>query len=490
MGIVVDGDVGHGAHRTVWDLRDPVCQAHLMNLANATNAEPDALADRSGPSAALIMARQIGALMAILPVVGLLLVVVADLVPTQQVVDHLVEGVESGELTANQYHQSAFGNQVDEFTDCVAVTIGLGNRPGVNPVESAIRSPTLGSCATTTNNLQSYVNGAGLERQYDYFRYWHGYAIFTRPLIAGFGLGAARLVAFVALLSLTSGLAWSVARRHRVITSAALLAPFVLTTDFADLGAGTSHVYGAIAVIGSSWLAYELVARNSSVGRVAAASMIAGGIVVYADLLTMPPGGWALCSALVGLAVASRHAGRDLADRIGASALFWLFGYSWMWMCKWFMAGVVVGFDRVSDDITSQASLRIDGDHADVDQRWLAAINKNVDLWWAMPLTKVVVLALALAVLVVVRQRMANAPSELRWSDRLLIATPAALPLIWYELLRNHSQVHAWFTYRSVAIAVGIVAAAFVAQLTTDDAAVPAAPDRRRDREPAGTSAS
>ena len=32
----------------------------------------------------------------------------------------------------------------------------------------------------------------------------------------------------------------------------------------------------------------------------------------------------------------------------------------------------------------------------------------------------------------------------------------------WYEVLSNHSQVHAFFTYRSVPAAVGVVVAASV----------------------------
>ena len=43
-----------------------------------------------------------------------------------------------------------------------------------------------------------------------------------------------------------------------------------------------------------------------------------------------------------------------------------------------------------------------------------------------------------------------------------LLAAPALIVPLWYEVLSNHSQVHAFFTYRSVAAAVGIGVAACV----------------------------
>ena len=65
---------------------------------------------------------------------------------------------------------------------------------GTNPLESAIRSPTLGNCESTTERIDTYLAGDGLERSYDYYRYWHGYAVISRPLLAVVGLAGLRLL--------------------------------------------------------------------------------------------------------------------------------------------------------------------------------------------------------------------------------------------------------------------------------------------------------
>lgn len=43
---------------------------------------------------------------------------------------------------------------------------------------------------------------------------------------------------------------------------------------------------------------------------------------------------------------------------------------------------------------------------------------------------------------------------------------PALVPFVWFEVLRNHSQIHAFFTFRSVAVSVGIVIVAALAPTT------------------------
>ena len=96
--------------------------------------------------------------------------------------------------------------------------------------------------------------------------------------------------------------------------------------------------------------------------------------------------------------------------------------------------------------------------------------------------------ALLVAFVVVWRRRGRWGPPADRWVDRLIIASPAVIPLVWYEILKNHSQVHVWFTYRSIALVIGIVAAAAVIGLRPlADAARAVTDDAQRDRQPVGS---
>lgn len=75
-----------------------------------------------------------------------------------------------------------------------------------------------------------------------------------------------------------------------------------------------------------------------------------------------------------------------------------------------------------------------------------------------------------------------------RLIDRLIVASPALIPIVWSEILKSHIQVHVRFTYRSIPIAVGVIEAASAIVLRpVVDAGEPthATGDARRDRQQA-----
>ncbi len=138
-------------------------------------------------------------LLVALPIVGLVLVVLADAIPDRPIARHLGVEILNERLTTEDYGTALSGHQIDRFTDCIGITIGLGSPPGTNTIESAISSPTLGKCSEAVPRLQSYLDGDGLEQSYPYYRYWHGYSVVLRPLLAVVGLQGTRVVMLVAL---------------------------------------------------------------------------------------------------------------------------------------------------------------------------------------------------------------------------------------------------------------------------------------------------
>jgi len=410
-------------------------------------------------------------LLLVLPVAGFVLVLVADAIPDRAITRHLGVEILDERLTTEDYGPALTGHEIDRFTDCIGITIGLGSPPGTNPVESAISSPTLGKCSEAVPRLQSYLDGEGLEQAYPYFRYWHGYSALLRPSIALVGLQGTRVVMLVALVGTLLGLGRSLARRHGRAVPLVLLTPFVVTTDFIELPGSLPHATGTLAILATSWIAHEVIARSATWSRAAAVGIFGGATVVYLDILTIPAGGWALCAAVTGLAASPLLGGGALALRSVAAATGWIVGYSWMWFTKWVLASFVFGIERVVDVIRFTTENRISGDNGNIDDGLVASIRANASVWWSQPLAGVTVALLAVAVIVTWRRRGRWSPPPRRWADRLVLAAPALVPLVWYELLRNHSQVHVWFTYRSIPLALGIVAAALVI-------ALPAAPQR------------
>jgi hypothetical protein len=439
-------------------------------------------------------ARRLGGLallLVALPLVGFALVVIADAIPDRAITRHLGTEILNERLTTEDYGTALSGHEIDRFTDCIGITIGLGSPPGTNTIESAISSPTLGSCSEAIPRLQSYLDGEGLEQNYPYYRYWHGYSVVLRPLLALVGLQGTRVLMLVALAGVLLGLGRSLSRRHGRAVPLVLLAPFVLTTDFIELPGSLPHATGALAILATTWFAHEVVSRSPTWPRVAAASIIAGAVVVFSDILTIPAGGWALTTAVIGIGASLTLARLALAVQVAVAAAAWITGWTWMWVSKWILASTVFGVDSVIDVIRFTTENRLTGDNGSIDDSVLATIRLNAEVWWSQPLAGATVAGLLVVFVTVWRRRGRWFPPRGRWIDRVIIATPAVIPFAWYELLKNHSQVHVWFTYRSIPLALGIVAASTVMTMRVRHSDATAADeltdDAQRDRQPAAT---
>ena len=104
-------------------------------------------------AASALRVRSIGGLVLLLvalPIVGLVLVVLADAIPDRPIARHLGTEILNERLTTEDYGTALTGHQIDRFTDCIGITIGLGSPPGTNTIESAISSPTSGSSSSTS----------------------------------------------------------------------------------------------------------------------------------------------------------------------------------------------------------------------------------------------------------------------------------------------------------------------------------------------------
>ena len=404
----------------------------------------------------------------IAPVVAMLLVFAADLVPDQRIVDQLNGAIDDSTFSGSDYGPALSGKQIDFFTDCIGITIGLGDLPQHSRWTSSIRNPTLASCSTAVPLLVEARGDTDLRRSWEYFRYWHGYTVVTRPLIATVGLAATRVIVLLSLIGAMLGLIRSLARRHGRLVPLVALSGFVATTDYLELPRSLPHAVGALAAVGGAWAAHHLVAGGPTTGRVVAVSAAAGAVFVFADILTMTPGAWALLVFVVTLAATERWSGRDLALRSAAASAAWIVVWAWTWATKWVIASAVYGIDTVRKTINFTATNRLDGGFEGFDPSLGVTTRINLVAWRDQPLTVPFLVALLATVVVVVGWRLGGSGDDAGFGpvfDRLIVGLPAILPIVWYEVMRNHSQTHFWFTYRSLAISAGIVAAALVVVL-------------------------
>jgi hypothetical protein len=388
-----------------------------------------------------------------MPIVALLLVVIADLVPDRWVMDHLFEATMSGALDTESYDRGYAGGLVDGFSECKRITVGLGDPVGRSTLESAVMSPTLGACDVAVPKIEGWAAGEGLSRSYDYARYWNGSAVVFRPLMALVGVTASRVIAGAAVAAATA-LYWLAARRRLGGTAAAIVTlTMALTVDFIDLPGALLHSLAwTVALLSAAVI--MLLPTDSSNGAVAWWMFVMGGIFLFLADFTNPELAWALAVASVAFGVRPGRPARESLQRVVLAAGAWIAGFAWLWVAKWCIYAAVAGFDRAWDDVTGQIETRLDGVVGDATPTAWDALDRVWSAWWDAPLTSIVIpVFLVVTAVLVVRFRT----PEIGLLDRAVMAAPAALPLLWYVLVRNHTYLHFWFVYRSLAVVAAVV---------------------------------
>ncbi|MBA2387096.1 MAG: hypothetical protein H0V69_08400 [Acidimicrobiia bacterium] len=155
-----------------------------------------------------------------------------------------------------------------------------------------------------------------MENVTDYFRYWAGYTVLTRPMLALWGLEGLRMVSG-ALLAVSGAAALiTVARASSRAYVAGLALPLlvasnVMSTPSSSFGFALSYAAALLAV-----LLTALGARHG-IERAVLGAIVGAAIFNYATQLTTPAIPWMIVCIRnhVGVAVGSRRAVRRLGRR-------------------------------------------------------------------------------------------------------------------------------------------------------------------------------
>lgn len=408
----------------------------------------------------------------VLVIVGILVIqglaygglVVSELVPDRLVANNLVAAISTRNLSAAEYGQSPSGRQVDHYTECIVVTEGLGDPVGSTPFETAATSPDLGRCSKAVPKLIEFQSTGGFGRAGTYFRYWHGYAVITRPALATVGLGGTRALSLFLVVAGLIGL-WFMAReRFGPWVASAFTLPAILTADVLEVHASIPQAIAWACAFGSAVLAMALLAPRGRPPRVSPVRLLVvgimcGSLVAYFDLMIAMAAN--LCFLLtLTLLLSQQQQGptSKWLKSIGAvvaSGAGWLVGLATTWLSKWLIAAAFLGTDTVVENVKHQVGFRINGESQYAPGGFGSAARSNVAVWTDSRLVVLVLVATAAALgfwtLRAWRRR------TLQPMTLLLYAAVSLSVPVWFELLSSHSQIHNWLTYRSLAASLSAV---------------------------------
>lgn len=282
----------------------------------------------------------------------------------------------------------------------------------------------------------------------EYARYWHGYAVLLRPLLAVLGISGMRYLNMMLLMGLLLGcyarMRSLLGRRTALTFAAGLLMGFLLIAPFCQ------H-YMAVTSLALLGCYVQLRWPKAVRARLPEFFLILGSLVCFSDLLTFPVlalGYPLLCCQLLGVRedVSAR---RLWVQTIGLSAA-WMVGYALTWVGKGLVGTLLTG-QNVLGDIFGQAMWRMTG--VPEDGKWYpmtpaGAVQINMETFFTR--SNVLLLALLLAWLGVRALRMRTGAKG--WLRALPVAAVALYPFVWYLVVQNHSNIHYWMTYKLLSV--------------------------------------
>ena len=341
--------------------------------------------------------------------------------------------------------------RLDGFTDAIMLQTAVYVRDE-NPMKAAMRNDRMEFSEgklDPAGSLKQYVYGNRAGYVMSYARYWHGYLLFLKPLLLFFSLSDIRMMNAAFQLVLAAGVLLLAFRKRGLRLALPMgLALLVLNPVSTALSMQFSSIYYLtllgllIMLLTESW--------DRSWGYLV--FLFLGIGTAFFDFLTYPACAVGTCLALQ--ALMSRADGKTRLLKTVGSGAAWAFGYGGMWSGKWLAASLITG-TNVLRDAMEQAQYRSGGEvtaaEGGVSATFGAVLSRNLGVL-VNPAAAILVLALTgMLVWLLVTKRCRFAVER---SSLLSLAVAFAVPFVWYFLLRNHSLVHCWMTYRNLSAAV------------------------------------
>ncbi len=388
-------------------------------------------------------------------IVGFLLLMVVFTLPTEKMESHVRESVHIFQKEdtypkikiINWWHRT----RLDNFTDALMLLTASysGEASLLNKAIDCYRlgipknSPNKSLCGIYSDNTDANNKSA---RRISYGRYWHGYLVILKPLLALFNYRKIRLLN-AALVFLTTVALLTILYKKNMKK---FILPYVITLLLIDpVAVSKSLQYSSVFYISTLSSIVVLLRMNKwGLDKFILFFVAVGCMTSYCDLLTYP---------LVSFGIPAIFYFSGDNEQRGIKAAFlllvgWGFGYVSMWAAKWII-GTVLGTSNIIENaykaITFRASMSWPKGKSFTH---FAVLNRN----FRYLMNPMLIVGAMYTIVGVVNslRTMSRFRMSGQKQDLLTFLFIALLPFAWYMGASNHSYIHSWMTYREFCITI------------------------------------
>lgn len=273
----------------------------------------------------------------------------------------------------------------------------------------------------------------------DYARYWHGYVVLLRPLLHALSFEEIRLLMMAVFTLLVAGLAMQFRKHFGKGYALLFFFAICLLQGFMIPTSPQYFVCFGIALSTAIFLLWREPRKALSRQSLLLIFASIGALSSFLDLLTVPLLTWGL-PLLCLLLYWSKTDRKSLYLPMLEASLAWGFGYALCWGFKIGLASLILGAE-VFRSASSHALLHT-ATHQHFGQMQIGAI--LINLSYLGHILGLLYLLFCLALLLYALWKK----HSIRFPQALPFLLLGITPYLWYALLSNHSQIHAWFTFR------------------------------------------
>lgn len=371
---------------------------------------------------------------------GSLLLFLVSFIPSDMLHENAVRSAAELERGGSLLGDDRMAYIMDYNTDAIIMmesyTLSGGEGVFSNPMRY------MGEC-TQVASFQELLTGEAAN--VSYVRYWMGYRILFRPLLALFSYdGICWLLSMIFFASAFASLivTASAERRSALCFAAALcLINPAVTAHSPQFSCCYLLCFAFILwmrTFGKSFTKYGLI------------FCAFGAITQYFDFYTSP----LVTLGFPLLLLLELDAGKEKPLTFAASCSgAWLYGYAAMWLSKLALTTLFTGVNAFENGLLSLAGriglkkvAGLDGSYS-----VLSALKAvwTVAFPGALALVSLVLFLLAVAAASAVYLRFSGAKARRLAGAELFVS---ALPLVWYAVAAQPSTIHAWFQYRNLSV--------------------------------------
>jgi len=347
-------------------------------------------------------------------------------------------------ISASLEDYSAYSNlsrpKIDSYTDMIMLNMIAFHD------ENIIEKALLGKYSYASNNLPEVNVKNTLNNTYskveNYGRHWNGWMLFVKIFLIFFKYQTILKILFVIeIILLIILLYFSLKKIDKRFTIILLLA-FLLLPIYRM---GTCIQFACITIPTLIFCIIIVNNLDNSKFDYSKFFFINGAIITFLNFLnfTLISLVYPLIILIYYDIVKDREKYKNHIKKLIISCIYWFLGYSILWILKWLIGTLFFGFTFIEE-----AFLNVENRLGFISSFYLSdVLYMNIQEFISYKINFFTVL---LTILFLIIFYIKNFKNKLKITLPFLLI--AIIPFVWYMVLKNHSIIHYWMTYRLLCI--------------------------------------